>query len=224
MARALVAILLLGIGAPAAADDYAALFEEAAAAVEWNLEQDWAFTETRIRDDLLWVSRFDPRKPEGERWTLVSVDGRTPRDEELRDFSRDKDDHETADNSGRMNIVQPETLELVEETDTHLHLRFEPDEDQVEFIDNVDATAVLRKDGPVIETIDLRNHSDIRPGFGTKIGTFNFRMEFGPAIVNGPIVPKRLQIRVSGRAFLFLGFDETELIEYSDFEYIEQDD
>ena len=224
MTRPLLFILLLGIVAPAAADDYAALFEEAAAAIEWNLERDWAFTETRIRDDLLWVSRFDPRNPEGERWTLISVDGRAPTDEERRDFDRDKDDHETADNSGRIDIVQPETLELVDETDTHLHLRFQPDEDQVEFVENVDATAVIRKDGPAIETIDLRNHSDIRPGFGTKIGTFHFRMEFAPAIVNGPIVPKHMQIRVSGRALLFIGFDETELIKYGDFEYIGQED
>lgn len=219
MNRLLLLALPAFIATPALAEDYAALFEEAASAIEWDIEAGWAFTETRTRDDLLWVARFDPRMDEGDRWSLVSVDGRAPRDEEVREFEHDKEDHDAAANSGRINIVDVETLELVDESDTHLRLRFIPDEDEVEFVENVDSIVTIRKDGPVIETIDLRNHSDIRPGFGTKIGTFHFRMEFAPAVVNGPIVPKHLQIRVSGRALLFIGFDETELIEYSDYEY-----
>lgn len=217
-----IALLLLS-GAPALTDDYAALFDEAAAAIEWDIEKDWAFTETRRSDDKLWVSRFDPRKAGSARWTLISVDGRAPDDSELGEFEDDKEDYEASGNSNRIKIVSTDTLELIEETDQYWRFSFVPDEDEVEFVESVDSTVTIVKDGPFIETINLRNHSDIKPGFGTKIGTFHFRMEFAAAVVNGPIVPKHMKIRVSGRALLFIGFDETELIEYSDFEYVGQE-
>ncbi len=122
-----------------------------------------------------------------------------------------------------MRIVQPDTLELIEETDDYWHFSFIPDEDEVEFIENVDSTVTIAKDGPYVRTVNLRNHSNIEPGFGTRIATFVFRMEFAPANAGGPVVPKHLQVRVSGRALFFIGFDETELIEYTNFEYTGED-
>lgn len=211
---------IICFGAPVLADDYAALFDEAAGAVEWDIEKAWAFTETRSMDDERWVARYDPRRPDGEEWTLLSIDGRPPTAAESREFRDEKADVDTADSSNRVRIVGRETLELVEETDTRWTFRFTPDEDEAEFTESVDATASIRKDGPWLERIDLENHSDIEPGFGTRISTFVIRMEFGPAVVDGPVVPKRMNIQVSGRALLFIGFSETELIEYSDFEYV----
>ena len=35
----------------------------------------------------------------------------------------------------------------------------------------------------------------------------------------GPIVPRSVKVQLRGRALLFIGIDETEIIEYSDFEY-----
>jgi hypothetical protein len=79
------------------------------------------------------------------------------------------------------------------------------------------------KNGPYLRNIDLRNSADIKPGFGMKIGTFLVRLEFGPAVVNGPIVPRRMRIRVGGRMLLFIGFEETEVIEFSEFERVKKD-
>lgn len=217
--RGLLAGLLLvsaiGVAQP---DDPAALYDDAVAAIEWDLEDGWAFTELRLSDDRRWAARFDPRLPEAERWTLLTVDGRSPTDDERREFARDKDGYESADNRQRLRLVNAETLQLIEDSDTHWRFRFEPQEDEVEFVDNIDATLSIVKDGRYVDVIDLRNHSDIKPGFGTRIATFVMRMEFGPALADGPVVPKLMQIRVGGRALLFIGFDETEIIEYRDFE------
>ena len=222
MTRSWPAVLLLAC-VTSQAEDYAALFDSAAEAIDWNIEDEWAFTETRHQGDVKWVARFDPRRPEGERWEVLSVDGRAPSDAEIRDFREQKEKSNTSDSSDRIEIVGVETLELVEETDRAWRLRFVPDEDEVEFVENVDAIATIVKDGPYVESIDMRNHSDIKPGFGTTIRTFIVHMEFGPAVADGPIVPKRMQVQVSGRTLLFIGFGETELIEYSHFEYAGKD-
>lgn len=223
MTRLLAVLLLACVASAAHAEDYKALFEEAAAAIVWNLEDQWAFTESRLSDDTLWVSRFDPRRAAGERWTLVSVDGRAPKDRELREFAHDKDDYETSATSQRLDMVGVDTLELIDEDDKSWLLRFVPNEDEIEFVDNVDGAVRIMKDGPYLAVVDLRNSADIKPGYGMKIGTFLVRMEFGPAVVNGPIVPKDMKIKVGGRMLLFLGFEETEVFEFSDFEPVSED-
>ena len=217
MIRLLVLLLVAGAGV-AHAEDYAALFEEAAAKVEWNLEDGWAFTESRLSDDTVWVSRFDPRRAEGEKWQLLSVDGRAPTARERREFAHDKEDYEASENDQRLDIVGVETLELVAEDDESWLLRFVPDEDEVEFIENIDATVRIVKDGRYLESVDLRNNADIKPGWGTKIGAFIVRFDFGPAVDDGPIVPQRMKIQVGGSVLLFIGIAETEIIEYSNFE------
>lgn len=219
MTRLLLSLLLVSGFTPVYAEDYKKLFEDAVATVDWELEKNWAFTESTLSEDKRWVGRHDPRKVEDERWTLLSVDGRRPSEDELREFVHKKNEHETSDSSQRVDIVDVETVELLEETDKYWLLNFIPDEDEVEFIDNVDATVRINKNGGYLEAIDMRNNDDIKPGFGTKIGTFIIHFQFGPAIEGGPIVPRNMAIQVKGRALLFIGFDETEIIEYSNFEF-----
>ncbi len=219
MTRLLLTLLIVFAAPPAHAEDYKKLFEEAVETVDWELEKNWAFTESTLEDDKHWVGRHDPRNHEDERWTLISVDGRKPSEDELSEFAHKKEEHETSDSSQRVDIVDVDTVELIEETEEYWLLDFIPDEDEVEFIDNVDATVKIIKDGRYLKAIDLRNNADIKPGFGTKISTFNMHLEFGPANDGGPIVPRTMAIQVTGRALIFIGFDETEIIEYSNFEF-----
>jgi hypothetical protein len=221
--RFIASLMIAGLAMhPACADDYVELFESAVETVNWNLTDEWAFTETRLVDGLPWVARFDPRKAEGERWKLVSVDGRAPSNDELREFAHDKEDHDSSDGSQRVNIVGADTLEPVAETDEYWDFTFVPQEDEIEFIENVDAVLRIMKDGQYLESVDIQNRADIRPGFGTRISTFVVQMKFGPAVEGGPIVPYAMKVKVVGRALLFIGFNETELISYSEFEFAGQ--
>jgi hypothetical protein len=219
MTRLILTLFFVCSATPTHAEDYKQLFDDAVATVDWELEKNWAFTESTLTDEKRWVARHDPRNNEDERWTLVSVDERMPNKDELKEFAHKKEDHETSDSSQRVDIVDVDTVELLEETEEYWLLNFIPDEDEVEFIDNVDATVKIIKDGRYLEAIDLRNNADIKPGFGTKIGTFIVHFQFGPATEGGPIVPRNMAIKVQGRALFFIGFDETEIIEYSDFEF-----
>lgn len=223
-ARVLSTLTMLCLGGPwaAAAEDYKALLDEAVANVEWNIEESWAFTETSLSEGELYVGRFDPRLEEDARWALLSVDGKEPTDDQRRKYAHDRNEHSDDESDGDYRVVamvNPDTLELVEETDEHWTFTFVPEQDDPAFRDSVDAKIRIVKNGRYIESLEMRNFQDIRPGFGTRITQLQMRFFFGPAIENGPIVPLSLDVQIRGRALLFIGFDETEVKKYSAFEY-----
>ncbi len=93
MTRALLAGLLLLAAAPAHAD---ALPDRIVAEARAVGPDDFAYTrsvrtEQRSGDKVerrATVESYDPARPAGQRWTLVSVDGRAPTADELKDYSK----------------------------------------------------------------------------------------------------------------------------------------
>ena len=85
----LVVLVILGsaavlLASAAPADDLG-LVQQALEATDGSSIQGWAYTETIVGNGRETVRRFDPRRPEGERWNLVSVDGRSPTEREHRE-------------------------------------------------------------------------------------------------------------------------------------------
>ena len=228
MKKLLLIAGLLSAG-PAFANDYEAIVQRAVESISDDYYRQWAFTESGVVDDLRYVARFDPRLPEGERWTLVTVDGREPTIEERLDYLDDKEDeYQWDDDEGDDNdtdMVDFETLELIEETDDYWLFSFVPNEDDLdgedeqEFMENVTATLKVVRDGHYLEYIDMRNEKPIRPAFSVRISQFHVRMTFGPADAGGPIVPYSEEVAVKGRAMLFVIFNENESVQYSDYEF-----
>jgi hypothetical protein len=216
----LLSFTLCTVSAAPATEDYNAIFEQAVNAIEFNFDENWAYTETRVDSEHVWVGRFDPRRPSSEMWRLHSVDKRPPTNEEIEEYLGDKarDHHRSGDK--RVNeMVEPDTIVLIEETDEHWLLGFQPGEDEKEFMDSVDATIRIKKPAAYLEYIDIRSHSPIKPAIGVKISKLITRLTFGPAADDGPVVPISTQVEVKGRAYLVVSFDEEELVRNSDFEY-----
>lgn len=208
--------------AQSAVADYDALLEGAIQAIDWQFDEHWAYTRTSVDDDRLWVARFDPSLPAADRWTVRSVDGRAPDEDEIDDYI---DDIELVEflTDGAVDIKDmtlPGRLTLIEETADHWLLSFRPNDDDEDFFDSVDGRIRIIKDGRYLESIELRNNSTIKPGLGTRIDVFLTRFTFAPINDDGPVVPRSIEVRVSGRALLFISFDETEFIAYSDFEFV----
>jgi hypothetical protein len=213
-----------------AAGDYSALLQEAASALDNDFDNQWAFTETSIESELTTVARFNPANPRGERWHLLTVDGRSPTGEEIADFAEEKaeeswrsDDYEKDEPGNDVEeMVEPDSLQLIEETDEHWLFSFDPseDDDEEEFLKFVDATLRIAKDGPYIEYIHMQNNKPFRPQFGVKVKEFVTRLVFGPAATGGPIVPLSVDIRIKARAFLVVGVDETFSTSFSDYEFV----
>jgi hypothetical protein len=230
---ALLVALLSAAAWPARAepppDGYEALFERALESIAWDFPESWAFTETETGSDGAFVGRFDPRKPDADRWTLLSIDGREPTPEEARRYAErkqgDRHEDDQEDDGDIDAMVEPGSLALVEETDDYWLLRFVPtddgDDDEVgrKVMERMDGTAKIIKNGHYLEYIDIRNTRPIRPKVGVKMKQFLTRITFGPAVDGGPIVMQSMDVSIKLSAFLVVRVDETQSLRYSDFEY-----
>ncbi len=209
IARLLLGLALLSAPSLAAEEDYNAIFEKAVESIDSNFEESWAYTETQVNSEGTWVGRSDPSRPPGERWQLLSVDGRDPTDEELEEYLEDK-------NVDAM--IEPDSLHLIEDADDYWLFGFVPDDEEI--MSSVDATIRIDKKSGHLEYIDLRNHETIRPAVGVKISKLVTRLTFGPAAEGGPIVPLAAQVEIKGRAYLVVSFDEQDDLRNSDFVYV----
>ena len=90
-----LAALLVCLSTTRAEEDYAALLQQAVAAIDWQFSESWAYTETAYKDGEIWIGRFDPRIEEDPGWTLLSVDGKAPTSRQQRDYLHDKEEHDS---------------------------------------------------------------------------------------------------------------------------------
>ena len=230
-----IALLAVLLAAPAFAVDAnfqhnQDIVNRAFQAFDRDYKEDWAWSETSTEEDSVYVGRYDPRRAPCERWTLESIDGDSPTPEEIDDYLADKNRHceeeaESVSVNGR-DMVNFETLELVEETDERWVFSFVPNEDEDEddehareFMKHMLGTITVIKDGHYVGELDIRADKPVKPATGVKIKKFRTTLTFGPAAEGGPIVPLSVDVEVSGRAMLFIRFDETESVRFHAYEF-----
>lgn len=219
--------LALLLTVPVVADDHVDIVKRAFSSISKDFHQEWAFTESVTEEGVTIVGRYDPRFADNARWNLLTIDGRAPTADEIADYQDDKkNEFDGHDDDSEIDIVNLDTLELIEETDDSWVYRFIPevddddDEEGREFMQQVDGTIKVIRDGNYLEYIDLRNDKPIRPAFSVKISRFLTRLTFGPAGDDGPIVPLSIDVEVKGRAILVIKIDVVESIRYSEYEYV----
>lgn len=217
--------LLLLAASSASAETHDELVERAFAALEFNLRDHWSYTETTRNQDGIYVARFSAGLPDGERWTLLSVDDRDPTTDEIEEFleekSRHSDENSTDEDSASQSMVADGSLELLEESDTYWRFRFRPradSEDEEKFMNSVEGSLQVTKDGHYVAWVHMRNRETIKPGKGVKLELFDTRLAFAPAFEGGPVLPRSVKTKVKGKAMLVIKFDEDEQISYSQFE------
>jgi len=207
-------------------DDHAALVDDAIAALDSDLARKWSYVESATANERTTVGQFDPRRPDGDQWLLLTINGQAPTDAEINTYreskQKDNDESSTDDGNDIRSLVARGSVEFVEETDDYWLFSFIPtDEDEdMKILKHVDASLRIVKDGRYIDLIDMHNSKPIKPAFGVKIMEFLMRLSFAPASLDGPVVPQTVDVRVRGRAFLLASFDEAESLAYSDYEYV----
>lgn len=224
---AVAAFACIASGAAPAATNPAAILQEAARSMDDGYMQEWAYTETSIESDTQIIGRYDPRQPVGERWQLLSFNGRKPTADEIAEYAEDKEhDNGSSSAHGRdhdlNDFAEADSLELIEETNEYWLYSFIPvdDDDEEAFMKFVDATMKIVKDGTYIEYIDMHSNKPFKPQFGVKVKEFVTRLNFGPAAGGGPIVPLSVNVRIKARAFLAIGIDESMSISFSNYEFV----
>ena len=209
---------------------YEALFQSAIKAITWDFQDDWAFTLTSSGQDGDRVGRFDPRQPEDERWTLITIDGRLPTKKELAEYAEndhhfgDGDSNDDDGDDNAIDMVEPGTLRLVEETDDYWLLGFVPtddDDDDVgrKVLESMRGTVKIIKDGGYLADISIHNEKPIRPKVGVKMKKFLMHMSFGPIADDGPVVMRSMDFAIKLSAFVLVRVNEAESLAFSDFEY-----
>lgn len=220
-----------GASAETPPGSYEALFQSAIKAISWNAYEDWAFTVTSSGSDGERVGRFDPRQSEDERWTLLTIDGRLPTPTESAEYAEnshhfgngDRNDDDSDDTA--LDMVEPGTLRLAEETDDYWLLSFIPtvddNEDDVgsKVLKSMQGTVKIIKDGEYLAYIDIQNEKPIRPRVGVKMKKFLMHMSFSPVTDNGPIVMRSMNFAIKLSAFVLVRVNEAESVSFSDFEY-----
>lgn len=193
--------------------------------------EDWAYTETTVANGREKIGRFDPRRPEGERWHLISIGGRPPTEKERKEDAEKRKADRERPNSGRPDgksngsdsMIQPESLSLVEETAAHIIYRFKPvanDEDGAKFFEYIDATLKIVKDGPYVASVDMRSVKPFKPGLGARIDTFVTALSFKPVAANGAILIHTAKFRMLGRVWVVKKIDEQVDVSYTDYEFV----
>ena len=216
-------MLMILVIASAHAETHEELVERAFKSMEPDLSENWSYTQTRRNSAGTFVARFDPRLPEQQHWTLMTVDGREPTDEELEAFLEEKSRRKEQDGEEDEDATMYAngSIELLEETEDYWLFAFRPktdSDDEAKFMEFVDARLKIEKNGHFVSLVSMRNTDTIKPGKGVKIRKFETELEFEPAYEGGPTVPRSVRSAVQGKAFLVVNIDENEHIEFSDFE------
>ena len=221
----LFAVFLVSTGAHATSWDD--VVDRAFDAMQDDLSEHFAYTETRRNSDGVSIGRYDPRFAQELRWQLESVDGREPTSEETEKFLQQKKKmqrNESDDEGGDIEAIIAEgSLELLDETDAHWLFGFKPSTDsdeEAEFMRSVDGTLMIVKDGHYVSQITMQNSKPIKPGKGIKIQEFRTMMDFAPLQAGGPTVPRSVQTSIQGKAMLVIKINESEAVEYSDFDIV----
>lgn len=219
--KRLFCLLLLAAVPVFAQDDYSEIVDRAFEAIDQGLRTNWAYTESRLEEGTLWVGRYDPRREEEGRWQLLSVDGREPTAEEIEEYRDEQDGPDESDKNSRTTRVDRNSLTLREEGDDYLLFDFDPAEDDDEFMENVDAMLkIVTASEPYVASMDMSSRKAFKPAAGIKIHEFATHLTFAPQNENGPVLPRSVRVKVRGRAYLVISFDESTSIDYSDYEYV----
>ncbi len=235
----LVALVILGsaavlLASAAQAGDSELVLQALEATYDSSI-QGWAYTQTTVENGRETVRRFDPRRLEGERWSLVSVDGRPPTESERREdterrtspqefsgfFSNGDAEPEPESEGGELSVrIKSDSLSLIEETTTYALYRFEPSSDDAKFQSNLDLTLKIVKDGPYVASVELRSRGPFKPVFWMGIKEMVMTSTFESVADGGPVLPRLVTMNMVGRVLFVKEIRMTTKTSYSDYEYV----
>ena len=218
-------LLLLCFPSLCTADNYEDILLQAFARFDDNYREEWAFTEERIFKEVTSRGRYDPRLP--DRWSLLTVDGRTPTEKEISTYREDKSKEGNGRGAGKNSpeaMMNPESLSLIEETKTYWLFEFLPAGDDQKFMEHMDGEMMIDKSSLAIQFIDIRSSDSFKPRFGVRVSEFLTRLEFMRTNEEGPVVPQSMRFRIKAKAFGVMDVDERVSVVYSDYRFVGADE
>lgn len=182
----------------------------------------WAFTQTTRGSTKSLVERFDPRKHEFERWTLLQKDDRAPTADEIETYNEMQTRRtrgETAPNV--KDQIVPDSAELVSDDGVRGTWRFRlnPTDKDDSSAAHMKAAFTLHRPSRTIERVELASFEPFQPVFGVRIQEARTVMEYSLPENDRPTLLQRIEVRLRGRAWLIKSLDDDLSVTYSDHEF-----
>lgn len=213
-----VVFLCLVLGVRAA--ELPAPFRAALGGLNADVPRGWAYTATTTRNGETSVERHDPARPPGERWTLVSRNGRAPTPEEAGRYRsyRVTTSTSTLRATFERGDIDPATAELVSEDAARAvyRCRFRRDVDDA-LLNRLELTLTFRKQPAAVEKFTLRLTEPFSPVLGMRMQDLKVEMTLSAATAGTPALPRESWSHFRGRVLLFKSIDEEVRVIYSDF-------
>ncbi|HEU5162869.1 MAG TPA: hypothetical protein VFV54_06980 [Thermoanaerobaculia bacterium] len=209
--------------ASAARAEAPALAIRALEAVDDTREDGWSFTRTTTQKGVVRVERHDASKPEGARWTLVTLNGRTPTQREMREYAREKAERlerRKKNESDDEQEVDQSSIRLVSEDRERAVFAFRTRGEGTlgaAVTEHIGGTLVVVKDGGWPERFELSASEPIRPIPGVRVDAFRVVLTFQRDRATGDLLPLSIESRVRGRAFGLKSLDDDASVRYTDY-------
>ncbi|MBA3849106.1 MAG: hypothetical protein C0502_03820 [Opitutus sp.] len=189
-----------------------------------NLSSDaprgWAYTLTTTREKETTAERFDPSKPQGGEWTLLSTNGRPPSAGEITRYLRYKSSNTPVAKRGTFERgeLDIDSAQLLREDDTHaeFRMRFRGDVSEP-VLPHVVLEARVQKSTASVESCVLRLVEPFSPALGMRMNELTVTMKFTPPRPDLPALPLEVSSHFRGRLFLVIPVAEDLRVVFSDF-------
>jgi hypothetical protein len=199
-----------------------------------DYREKWGFDELREDGERTWFGRFSPES--GGLWTLLTVDGQDPTEEETAEYVEEKKaqrERETSDDEqggpprSPIDSIDLTTLVLEQNTSESLVYSFLPvgRGDQAKMMKKMRGELSVRKSDSCIEYLEITNPKPFRPQITVKLNRFFSRFDFGSPTgenigVGGAcknIVPLGTQFEMDMKALGLMNIDVSVRATYSNF-------
>lgn len=198
--------------------------------------QRWAFTRTVTNGGASFTAAFDPSRPDGAMWRLITPASQDELPRMLRRLYRDLSDEddtdfdvvlgadpEKADEEVRAQIGAP--FQLLSENDAQAVFAFAPqgaligessEEEPPGFMRHLAGELIVDKAAPIISELRAFATRSFKPLAIARINEMEIVTRYAEVEPGGPVAIVSLDARVVGSA-LFVGVDQTVLMENSGF-------
>jgi hypothetical protein len=181
----------------------------------------WSFTQTTDGEGHRRVERYNARKPEFDRWTLLEQDGRPPTEEELQDYreksSRRSRGGTAPDITDQLDLSTIETVDESTERATY-RCRLKPGEAGDATAQFLSATLTLHKASKTIQSFELSAHEPFAPTWGVRIKAMKTLMTYSLPIDGVPSLLQKSVTHLRGSAFFFKSLDADMTVTFTDYE------
>ncbi|MFK8031741.1 MAG: hypothetical protein AB8G18_16000 [Gammaproteobacteria bacterium] len=187
----------------------------------------WAYTRETHDEIGHYTERFDPRLPPGEQWQLVAFDNKEPLEEHYEMHRENYDELSGRDSPSAPDfndMIDPETVELVDETEETIAYTFRPTaegEDDQKIVPHLTGTIVINKRNDKVAQIDIVNIRKIKPLPIVSIKRLEVKISLEEIQPGGPVFVTSTESLAQGRVMGLKKFSEEERVTFRDFERVE---